>query len=346
MKKFIGLLLAGLISFGVFASLDSSAASNGQMIIVNNNGVMNGNDPLGLAGGPTPLPTPIASSTYHVFGHSLFTYTGGDVATPTQWTTTGEWLGLLAQASGTTSAGSYNFGFFANHNAHGWPNVSIQNTYPANSSNPSPDGSLAGHSYEHFYIMPSNFLEADMGMPPHNQPVTTATADASTLIDNILSVYPSGEIFLYVHWGDAGTYPGGVNMDRASFITYSIDQHTTYLDWHIAWQDALVSSGRNVRTIPVGPIIGWLFENEGYLAGLNFNQVYGDSAPHGTENIYFLAALICYRAMYGQDPNVAAFTFPAGATQIINEISSNVPALVNSIRARLDYHNANGVLVY
>ncbi|MFL0802573.1 MAG: hypothetical protein K6L81_02575 [Agarilytica sp.] len=342
MKKFIGLLLAGLVSFGVFTSLDSSAAGNGQMIIVNNNGVMDGNDPQGLAGAPTP----VSSSIFHVFGHSLFTYTGGDDATPSQWTTTGEWLGLLAQASGTSSAGTYTFGQFTNHNSQPWPNANVQGGYASNSFDPAPNGSFPGHSYEHFYLMPSNFLEADMGMPPHSQPVTTATTDASTLIDNILSVYPSAEIFLYVHWGDAGTYPGAENMLRASFDTYNTDQQTTYLDWHIAWQDALVASGRGVRTIPVGPIIGWLFENESYLQSVDFNQVYGDSAPHGSENIYFLAALICYRAIYGQDPNIASFTFPAGATQMLPEVTDNAAALVSAVRSRLNYHNANGVLVF
>ncbi len=308
--------------------------------------VMDGRNPGGLSG-----QTPINSSSFYIFGHSLATYDGGDDAPATSYTRTGEWYGLLAQASGTAAGGAHTFGQFSNHNAQPWPNVNISGKYLiGNTFDPIPDDTFPGESLEHFLTMPSNFLEEDMGGPPYTQPITTAQGALETLIDNILSVYPSSEVFLYVHWPDGGFYAGGVNMSRATFTSYNNATMGGYLDWHVDLQNAIIGNGRSLRTIPVGPIIAWLFENEAYLSSLEFSDVYGDSAPHGSENIYFLAALICYRTIYMQNPNIGTFTFPPAAAQIRAEISSNVASIVTAIDSRLDYFNtlsgSNRVIVY
>jgi hypothetical protein len=87
---------------------------------------------------------------------------------------------------------------------------------------------------------------------------------------------------------------------------------------------------------PVGPVVAWLFENESYLQSLNFYDFYGDSAPHGSENVYLLAALVVYQSMYQATPNINNFTIPAAATQIRPE----------TIQVRLNFHNATGVNVW
>ncbi len=322
------------------------ASRNGIIPILSLGGVMDGANPGGIGG-----QTPINSSSFYVFGHSLFTYVGGDAAPETDYTIAGEWIGLLAQESGTAAGGAHTFGQYSNHNAQPWPNVGVNGTYDiGNTFNPTPNGAFPGHAFEHFITMPSNFLQADMGGPPYTEPTTTAQSEMETLIDNILAVYPSGEIFIYVHWPDAGFYSGAENMNAATFDAYNTATQGGYLDWHVSLQNALVAAGRPVRTIPVGPIIAWLFENEAYLSGLAFSDVYGDSAPHGSENIYFLSALICYRAIYMQNPSVASFTFPPAATQMRSEITSNVTTLVSQIDARLEYYNTlsgnSRVLVY
>jgi hypothetical protein len=298
---------------------------------------------------------PVSRSIYNVFGHSLFTYVGGDDAVATAYTNAGDWLGLLAGVSGNESVGSYTFGQIENHNLLDWSNVNnvtVSGAYNIGNTSVFGEG-FADKNFTHFYLMPSNFLEADMGGPPYSSSVATTQAGLETLIDNINGYYAGAEKILYVHWPDGGFYINeqqGETLntlnDRSRFTEYNEDVIQDYLAWHVNLQNAINANGHNVRTIPVGPVIAWLFENESYLQSLNFTDVYGDSAPHGTENIYLLAALVVYQSIYQTNPDLENFTIPSAATQIRPEIANNLPAIVAAIEARLNFHNANGVNVW
>jgi len=285
----------------------------------------------------------VTSSRFHVFGHSLFTYWGG-----TPYTNVGDWLGLLAGASGLESVGSHRFGQYAGWNALNWGNpasIGFNDLFEQGNTSPF-SGNLTNSNYTHFYTMPSNFLTTDMGGPPYNQPITTAQGELETLIDNINSLPSTVEHILYTHWGRAGSYSVSSSNSRPDFTIYNNAQMGDYLDWHIELQDAVIGGGRPIRMFPVGPIIAWLFENESYLQSLNFYDVYGDSAPHGSENIYLLAALVVYQSIYQASPNLSNFTIPSAATQIRPEIANNLPSIVAAIQGRLDFHNASGVNVW
>lgn len=291
----------------------------------------------------------VSSAKYHVFGHSLFTYTGGDAAPDTAYTKVGEWLGLLAGHASLSSVGSFTFGFYSGHNAQDFSGdgsgVTITGSYDIGNTTPF-TGNFSGQNYSLFLSMPSNFLAVDMGEPPYTNSTLTTQGEWEDLDDNIDLVYPSAEHVLYIHWPDAGPYAVSSTNARADFTTYNNATMAEYLNWHITLQDNLVTAGRTIRAFPVGPIIAWLFENVNELNALNFNDVYGDSAPHGSENIYFLAALVCFRSIYGHFPNLAGFTFPGAATQMRSEITNNLPVIDAAVKTRLDYHNANGVIVY
>ncbi|MFT6202396.1 MAG: hypothetical protein ACJAZJ_001598, partial [Candidatus Endobugula sp.] len=304
---------------------------------------------------PSPPVNAVTSSNFHVFGHSLFTYGGGDEATPTVYTNAGNWLGLLASASGNQSVGSFTFGQISGHNAQDWSeanNVVVNGAYDL--GNTSVHGEdFANKDFTHFYLMPSNYFEFEMGGPPYTNSVTTTQAGLETLVDNIDNYYASAEKILYVHWPDGGFYINpyiGETLDvldnRSRFTEYNEDVINEYLSWHVSLQNAINANGRTIRTIPVGPVIAWLLENEPYLQSLNFTDVYGDSAPHGTENIYLLAALVAYHAIYQTPPDLANFTIPSDATQIRSEVANNLPSIIAAIEARLNFHNANGVRVW
>ncbi|MGH1486171.1 MAG: InlB B-repeat-containing protein [Cellvibrionaceae bacterium] len=295
----------------------------------------------------------ISSSRFHTFGHSLFTHRdfneNGSFFEWTDYTNVGNWLGELASASGFESVGSYTFGQIDMHNALDWSSadeVFINGDYDLGNTSPH-SGGFANQSYTHFYLMPSNFLQEEMGAAPFTNSVEFTRSGLETLIGNINRYYPESEKVLYVHWPDAGFYTdANGDMNRTTFSNYNNDTIGDYLAWHIRLQDELNSNGRVVKTIPVGPVIAWLFENEPYLQSVNFRDVYADTAPHGSENIYLLASLIVYRSTYQQNSDSASFSIPAGATQIIPEIADNLTAIINAIETRLEFHNNNGVDVY
>ena len=297
--------------------------------------------------------TYVTAAKYQVFGHSLFTYTGGDVAVATPYTRAGEWLGLLAGEAGLSSVGSYTFGQYADHNARTFVPASamlVTGTYDIGNTTPFV-GDYSGQNYTHFLSMPSSFLETDVGPPPFDNDPAYIVGQWSQLDDNIDISYPGADHILYVHWPDAGNYSVEVSDTRADFITYNnavMDEtpNVGWLGWHIETQNALVAAGRNPRVWPVGPIIAWIFNNVSGPDTLLFDDVYGDSAPHGTENIYFLAGLVCFRILYGPNPDITGFTFPGAATQMRSEITSNLAAIDAAVISRIAYHSANGVRVF
>jgi len=299
----------------------------------------------------------VTQSKFHVFGHSLFTHTfnnEGYLYEATDFTQAGNWLGLLAAADGHESVGSHTFGQVDSHNTLSWldGDVSINGAYDTGNTTPF-TGMFTNQHYTHFYLMPSNFRETDMGPPPFNSAVATAQAGFAALIDNIDRWYPQAEKLLYVHWHEFHGPNYGLGQDtplpsigRAQFTAYNNEVINEYLGWHISLQNALTANGRSIRTIPVGPVIAWLLENESYLQPLNFSDLYADGAPHGNENIYFLASLVVYRAVYQVNPNLSNFTVPSAATQIRPEIANNLASIVSAIETRLNVHNANGVRVW
>ena len=95
--------------------------------------------------------------------------------------------------------------------------------------------------------------------------------------------------------------------------------------------------------IPVGPIIAEIMEHPTLqAASLSFSDLYVDTDPHGTRDLYFLAGLITYQAMYGQ-PAAASYTPPA---EIHSAISNDFPALNACIWERLEAYNNNGVRIW
>lgn len=294
-------------------------------------------------------PNAINQSTFFVFGHSLFIYTGGDSAPTTNYTNVGEWLGVLADNSGTESSGGYRFGFTDAHNNLNWSssaNITPNGIFSLNNTSTFDSGfnGLAGDDIDHFYFMPSNYLGSDMGQFPFTSSTNNYRGDAEELIDNILSLFPASEQILYIHEPDAGPF-GGADLSRSQFTTYNNATMNEYLDWHVRLQDNILANGRIIKSVPAGPVLAWLFENESYLQSVQFNQLYGDSAPHGSESIYFLKALVVYMSIYQQDPVVSGLVFPPGTT-VRDEIQNNLLAIVSAIRSRLEFHQANGVNVY
>lgn len=285
----------------------------------------------------------------HTMGLSLWHY-GGSVespsATSTDFTGVAACLVRLCEASGTSYGGSLTFGFMSQHVAQSWPSINYSGRWYTTGDDPSPTDTFAGQSYTHGVIMPSNFLAADMGEAPlYDDPVTTFQGDFETIFDNMRTSYPSMEITLFVHEPDAGQWAGGANMNASQRSNYNAAISGAYLDWFKSAQNAIEGGGRTIRTAPVGPIIADLWENESYMSTLEFNEMYGDDAPHGTENNYLLKALVMYQFWYRQNPNVASLN-TTGFTQLSAEITDNLASIVSYIEQRLNYYNSNGVTVY
>jgi hypothetical protein len=294
---------------------------------------------------PGPRPGAVALK-YHVFSNSGFTHDFGPFATP--YTRVGNWVGLFAAYAGLESVGSFGFSQISDNERLDWGSASsvlVTGAYDTGNTSPF-TGDFSNQDYNQFISMSSNFLDSEMGGPPFDNPVGGFAGDVIGLDQNIDLYYPGADHILYIIWPDAGFYRVPETNNRADLSAYNADVLGDWFDWHKEVDTALRAQGNEFRWIPAGPVVAWILENESYVSGLTFDDLYVDSAPHGNENIYFLLGLVTFRTLYGSEPDLSGFTFPADARQMRTEFTANLDRLDRVVQERLEFHHANDIRVF
>lgn len=330
-------------------------ASNGRMDITPSGSIMRGRFPDGDFPGDA-----VTRCDVYVSGHSLFTHNDGtgSNAPATDWTRTGTWMGLFADHVSNDFSGGGNFGQIAQLNTDydsnwiGSPGLptseDIQYRYSSNTISfyPPSSGNFAAQNFTHFFFMASNFEEIDD--TPNDWLARTLT-----LLDRLNAGEPSAVFYFYIHWplpnnAGGGSFVDNTNLTASEWTTYRAYERGAFLTWHLSLLDLVRQArpGYNIRGIPVGPIVSDIVENESYFSTVVFTDLFGDSAPHGTESMYWLAGLITYIAVYKRAPDLTGFTNPAGATQVISEITSNYAALSTYCYNRLVHYHDNTLQVF
>ena len=287
---------------------------------------------------PSELPSGgVNSSSYFVFGHSLYTWDAQNEPGSTAESSVGYWLGALAQANGKQHGGVGQFGQLSYHAIPPFAQIG----YTTNTFDPWPGGAFPGDNFSHMLIMPSNFEQTYLSPSEY-------MADTARVVDFIAENAPQAEVLIYEHWPEpplSGVVVDGANLTSQEWQNYRAYTAGAYHDWFVEWQN-LIATGYpqlTVRMIPVGPILADLFNSESYLASVSYSDLYADDAPHGSRTTYFLAALVLYRAMYLESPD--SLYSPPSAT-IVSEVSDNLSAVIAYIDERLRYYQSRGVRVY
>lgn len=291
---------------------------------------------------PTPTPSPSASPTpapittlsdirYYVFGHSIFTWDVQQEPGSTAESSSGYWMGSLAQANQLEAAGIGQWGQLSYHAIPADANY----TYSTNTYNPWPveTESFASQNFSHVFVMPSNFDQSWM-TPQEYMPQT------QRVLDWVTAESPNSEVLLYEHWPDTAMLSNivdGANLTTEEWQRYHDYTKGDYHDWFMEWENLVKAAYPNarVRRIPIGPIISDIVQNLPFMANLNFSDLYVDDAPHGTRNIYFLAALINYRAMYQQNP---ALDYQPPSGMLHPAIEGHIDQLIPYIEERLNHY--------
>lgn len=316
---------------------------------------------------PNAVAPEIDEANYFVFGHSLFTYDGGDDAPVTDYTRSGTWIGLFGQEESIVAKGGGVFGQIGTINnafatnfydgVDGMP-ASDQLNYRYSSNTPaSPEfypiaSTFEEEKFSHIIFMASNF---EQDVPPAG-----IIPGFATLVDNVRPQSNNSEFLMYIHWPEpnlAGNFGAADDLTRAEWTVYNdymrdkVNGANTdrgyYITWHLDWYNAILVNHPNLkmRCIPVGPIVADLCEDVAFFSTVVYTDLNGDTSPHPTDSMSLLAGLITYMTMYQRNPDLSSFTIPPGAT-IIPEITNNLTAIVSFIRQRLDHYNDNGIKVY
>jgi len=212
---------------------------------------------------------------------------------------TGYWVGAFANASGTSYAWSGQFGQLSYHSLPPIPQLGSSNTSPLwdneDVNAPNYVERFVDVDLDNFIIMPDNFGQINATVD------TQYLTDAYRVIDYVANTHSGAPIIIYQHWPELRNAMYPPTAEQVS--DYYDFQLGDYHQWFINYQNS-ISQNRpslSLRMIPVGSILADIFTNEDLQASqLSWQDKYFDNDPHGTQNLYFLAGLITYQALFGE----------------------------------------------
>lgn len=265
-----------------------------------------------------------------IFGNSLINFAEGNNRTNLPF-----WIDRMADTAGHVYRMEGGFGFLRNFADQDEPNAQwgFNGVSPAyrNGRN-----SFDEVSFDSIIIAPANFIQ-------ENGPRANYPGDGRSPLDAMLDIVrnvdarqPGAQITIYEGWADMDPYGGPTN----GYYAYN---RGAYHNWYenLADQVNAAAPRADVSVIPVASVMADLFTDT-VLRRIADHELYVDSAPHGTETIYALAAMITYSAIFGEAPP-AGLSLP---TSIAAELRGNYGALRLEIhertQARMDGIGAGG----
>lgn len=297
---------------------------------------------------PVTAPTGIERNSVKqfTFNHSLWQHTSSQHTNMV----TGFWVGEFARESGTTYSWGGQFGQLRYHELP--PRAWLGSDNSADLSPLGENAIIRDIDLDNVLIMPPNFVQGG-DATARSRSLAEQLALAQRVIDWIIDESSAGgqksdlPIYIYEHWPEAISD----NLSESQFQAYHQVTTGSYHQWFLGYQNGLLALYPDVdfRTIPVGPIIADILQNDALAASqLSFTDLYEDESPHGKPNIYFLAGLVTYQAMYGQqvNANYRPPVDPFGGVSSELAGDENFNALNDFVWERLSHYNANGVRVW
>ncbi len=273
----------------------------------------------------------------YFFGHSLVYHTNVTLPTSKDHTSIPFWLKRLTDAAGYDYTTDGQFGFLRNHAElpprSQWGFVNVASGWKR---------SFAESSYDAVVLTPGNFIQYQRAHLPYDGDMVSPLSATQKIVDFVRKVSPKSTFYIYENWPDMGGYAPDFpdklpSSDRLQ--AYYLYTKNEYHDWWLDYQDQLNRAlpGGNVKLIPVGPILISLI-SETPLKEIPFKQLFEDNAPHGRPNIYFLAAMIHYSALFREAAPKNFTDFEA----LHPHIRANYAAVVDRVWEELTAFNESG----
>lgn len=272
-----------------------------------------------------------ANLSQYFFGNSLVNFAGGGAQANVPY-----WLNQFQTEAGGAYAVNGGYGFlqqFADRDdpANEWGFQGVAGLWDGDTQN------FDEVSFDHLVITPGNFIQ-DQGPRANyygsNHSPVSATVD---FLSDALSDQPGAQVFVYEGWSDLAAFDESFPPTEAVMEQYYAYNQTDYHSWYENYVAALNDElpNANVSLIPIAPVLAALFEAAGPLGDLNAQDLFVDSAPHGTDTVYFLASLITYQATTGEAAP-AGFNVPGN---IHSAVANNYSELLSFIRVEVGQYN-------
>ena len=269
----------------------------------------------------------LSSVNQYFFGNSLVNFAGGSSLSNVP-----SWLNRFIEAAGFSYAANGGYGFlrqFADRPtpADEWGFQGVDGAWSSDTE------AFSAASFDNVIITPANFIQDQAPTahyPGDGRSPVDATAD---VVAQVRAEQPGATIYIYQGWADLGPFAPNfppTTAQLASYYAYAAGDYSAWYDTYIADVEAAVP-GATLQLIPVSDVFAALFTGDGPLADLSATDLYVDSAPHGTETLYFLAAMVTYSAIF-EEPVTSFGTVPA---VIHPEVANNLTRIATFIDAQI-----------
>ncbi len=237
----------------------------------------------------------------YVFGNSLINH----LSEKSDHTNVPHWLNEMAVADGRTFAVDGQWGFLRNY-ADGLPPTANW-SFPGVSGAWSPSSEFSAGNFDAVVIAPANFIQYQQPDVPYegdNPAGESPLGAALRLIDWVGAQSPKSRLYIYEGWAEMAGVTGDYPPESEALARYHAYNQVDNHQWYVDLLDKLAQTRPDhpVSLIPVASILSSLMAKDGLLEGLPAEAFYTDSAPHGTETLYLLAAMVTYAVIYDAPP--------------------------------------------
>ena len=239
---------------------------------------------------------PIDQSLY-IFGNSLVNYAEGGTLTNVP-----VWMNRFAQFDGNSLSVEGGYGFLRNFADAEEPNTDwgfdgVAEVYDSERT------SFAEVAFDNVLITPANFIQEQSPDTAYFDGDRSPLEATRQIVDGLTQTQPGARIFIYEGWADMGPFASDGNPNPDQLAAYHAYNTGDYHDWYVSLTEQVQASfpGSEVTLIPVASVLSELLSSQP-LSEIPVEDLYVDSAPHGTETIYFLASMTTYAALYGTVP--------------------------------------------
>jgi len=237
------------------------------------------------------------------FGHSLIDHRPPAIPTPSDETTVLHWIHDISTFSAHTFGGGGQFGFLTSHDD--LPPISQWGYDQVPSVWDDQTESFGETDINTILVTAANFIQYVSPSDPHPLDAGTTVVQATSDIFNWVSDQGNScRYYIYANWPEMDldeAFPPNLPSE-SEVLEYHDYTMGGFMEWWLEYQDQMIVEDPELETkmIPIGSIISTLLTSE-LVEGIPFDELYEDSAPHGRANIYFLAGMITYMAIYEEE---------------------------------------------
>ncbi|WP_425100628.1 PA14 domain-containing protein [Tropicibacter sp. S64] len=229
----------------------------------------------------------------YLFGNSLIAFSGGGIRTSLPF-----WMDYLADSEGNTYEGSGGYGFLRNFADN--PNPPAAWGFGGLNQSINPGETFATADINTVLITPANFIQ---DVSPDTDYVGDVRSPLDAVIDIVGTVnasHPTAQILIYEGMADLAPFTSTIPPSDAALDSYYDYILGPYHDWYVDLVDQVNDAfpEDEVQLVPVGSILADLLSTT--LSDIPATDLYVDDAPHGTETLFYLTAMVTYQATFGE----------------------------------------------